>query len=70
MRQEDGLLTFLDIEAYIVEKHSSISIDSFEVLHFKYLVAWLTIHSEDDSRILTCGRCNLFDIKFLKHLLS
>ena len=53
MAEEDGLLTFLDGEADIVEKYGSIWINGLQTLYFKNLCARLTLHREDDTRIFT-----------------
>ena len=54
----------------MVEKHGAVVRSCFQILNFQNLVACLSLHSEDDTRVFACRRLNLIDIEFLQHLLT
>ena len=70
MTQEDNFLILLDIEVDIVKENGTVCIDSFQILYFEDLVTGVTIHLEDDARILAAGWTDLLYIEFFQHLLT
>ena len=70
MAQEHGLLTFLDGEVHIVEQYGAVLVYSLQTLHLEDLRTGLTLHGEDDARILTGRGGDLLYVQFLQHLLS
>ena len=68
--EEDHFVAFLYGEADVVEEHGAIVADGFQSFHFEDLVAGLSVHLEDDARVLACGRLDFLDVEFLEHLLA
>ena len=51
MAQEHHLLALLYVEAHVVEQHGAVAVGSLKAFNLKNLVAWLTLHLEDDAGI-------------------
>ena len=52
MREEDGLLTVLNVERHVVEKNGAVGVYSLQAFHLENLVARFALHLEDDAGIL------------------
>ena len=70
MAQENNLLIFFYIKADVVKEYRSIGVYRLQSFNFQDLIAWFSIHLEDNSRIFSTRRTNFLHIQSLQHLLA